>query len=125
MSLKPEFTQNAEHVLDELLVGGPVKTRSVNLTENQAQGALTRGAVLGFDGTDYARVHQTGAFGAATARAVLAEDADPSGGDVQALVYEAADINEDAVSLGGTVTADQVRESLRGLGIFLKKPVSR
>ena len=119
----PSFTQNADVDLDELLVGGPVKTREINLTENQAQGALTRGAVLGYDGTDYARVHQTGTFGATTARAVLAKDADPSGGDVTALVYEAGDFNETELNLGGTVVLADIREPLRALGIHLKDPV--
>lgn len=125
MSQTPGFTQNADQVLDELVVGGPVKTRSVTLTDTNAQGALTRGAVLGYDGTDYARAHQTGAHTAATARAILAADADPSGGDVQALVYEAGDFNEDELTLGGTVTVAQVREALRAVGIHLKTPVKR
>lgn len=123
--MDPQFSTQSDQVLDELVVGGPIKTREVNLTENQAQGALQRGAVLGFDGTDYARVHETGNFGPTTARAILAKDADPSSGDVTALVYESGDFNENAVTLGGTVTLAQVREPLRALDIRLKTPVSR
>ncbi len=121
----PEYTQTQDPGLDELVVGGPVKTRTVTLTENQAQGEISRGAILGYDGTNYASVHQTGAHTAATSRAVLAQEtADPSGGDIDVLVYDEADLNEEKLSTGGTVTVDQCREALRAVGIHLKKPVS-
>lgn len=120
----PSFTKGSDVVFDELVVGGPVKTRTVTVANNQAQGALTRGAVLGMhtDGT-YARVHQTGNYGAATARAVLAKDCDPTGGNVSALVYDGGEFNEAKLNLGGTVTLANVREPLRAVGIHLKAAV--
>lgn len=121
---QPSFSEGTDIAFDELVTGGPVKTRSVTLTNNQSVGALSRGAVLGLDSGKYAIVHQTGSYPASTARAILAEDADPSSGDVTALVYEAGDFNEDSLSFGGTVDADDVREYLRALDIFLKDPVS-
>lgn len=122
----PDFSTSA-YTPDRLIAGdSDLVTREVTLTENQAQGALTRGAVLGYFVTDdkYARVHQTGNYTATTAKAILAKDADPSSGDVTALVYVAGEINEDRVNLGGTVTADDVRESLQSVGIYLKSPTS-
>jgi len=110
---------------DRLIAGDfPVVTIDVTLTENQAQGALTRGAVLGLAGGKYARVHQTGSYLASTARAILAIDADPSGGDVTASVYVTGEFNEDSLNFGGTVVADDVRQTLQDYIVFLRKPVS-
>ena len=120
----PSFSSAATN--PDRLIAGDLKlvTRAVTLTDNQGQGALTRGAVLGKHTDDtYGRVHQTGNYGAATARAILAKDADPSGGDVQAQVYELGEFNETELNLGGTVTLAQVREPLRAVGIYLKVPV--
>lgn len=118
--------ESASYVPDSL-IGGDKKliTRAVTLTNNQAQGALLRGAVLGYYVADnkYARVHQTGNYPATVARAILAMDADPSGGDVTALVYDEGEFNETDLTLGGTVTLAEVRETLRGVGIHLKLPV--
>ncbi len=125
MGQNPSFTQNSELDHDELVAGGPVKTREVTLTDTNSQGALVRGAVLGYSSGTYARVHQTGSHTAATARAILAEDADPSGGDVTALVYEAGDFNQDSLNFGGTEAIADVIEPLRALGIHLKDPVSK
>jgi len=120
----PSFSSSSLN--PDRLIAGDLKlvTREVTLTENQAQGALTRGAILGFDGTNYARVHQTGNFGAATARAILAKDADPSGGNVTALIYELGEFNEGELTTGGTVTVAQCREALRAVGVYLKTAVS-
>ena len=120
----PAFS-SAAYVPDRLIAGHKqLVTREVTLTNNQSGGALARATVLGYDGTDYGLVHQTGDYGASTARAVLAKAADPSSGDVTALVYDEGEFNEDELVLGGTVTLAQVREPLRALGIHLKEPVS-
>lgn len=120
----PSFATTQDPGLDELIVGGPVKTATVTLTENQGQGALTRGAVLGYAASKYARVHQTGSYPATTAVAVLAKDADPSGGDVEALVYVMADVNENKLNFGGTVVAANVRKPLQDYHIFLKQTLA-
>lgn len=108
------------------LIGGDKKliTRDVTLTDNQAVGALSRGAVLGRAAGVFAVVHQTGTYVATTARAILAKDADPSGGDVTATVYLEGEFNEDELTLGGTVTLDDVRDVLSDVGVHLKSPVS-
>lgn len=124
--MEPSFSSDS--YTPDRLIAGDVKlvTREVTLTNNQSQGALLRGAVLGYDAATgkYGRVHQTGDHGAATARAILAKDANPTAGDVTAIVYDAGEFNEDSLTLGGTVVLADVREPLRAVGIHLKKPVS-
>lgn len=122
----PSFSSTS-YSPDRLIAGDGqgLVTREVVLTESQSQGALLRGAVLGTaDDSDYARVHQTGSYGAATASAILAQDADPSGGDVNAIVYVSGEFNEDSLTLGGTVTLAQVQLALQNRSIHLKAPVS-
>jgi len=51
--------------------------------------------------------------------AILAEDADATAADVEALVYTTGDFNEDALVLGVGHTVASVREALRARGIFL------
>ncbi len=125
MSFDPAFTSSS-FTPDRLHAGAfPIATIQGTLTNNQAQGALTRGAILGqhTDGT-WGRVHQTGNYGAATARGILAKDADPSGGNVEVIIYATGDFNEDRVTLGGTVTLAQVRAVLEGWNVYLRNPVS-
>lgn len=122
----PSFT-STPYSPDRLIAGDGqgLVTRQITLADNQSVGALSRGAVLGtVDDSDYAIVHQTGTHTAGTASAILAKDADPSSGDVLALVYVAGQFNEDELSLGGTVTLAQVQLALQNRGIHLKDPVS-
>lgn len=108
---------------DHLIAGDhKLVTREVTLTESQAQGALLRGAVLGEAAGVYARVHQTGTYPATTAKAVLAVDADPSGGDIVVLVYIAGQFNEDQLSFGGTVDKDDCREPLQENSVYIRDP---
>lgn len=85
--------------------------------------ALTRGAVLG-------KVTATGKYllsasaagdGSQVPDVILAEDADASGGDVEALVYLTGQFNEDALTLGTGHTVASIRQGLRERGIFLAK----
>lgn len=120
----PSFS-STPYTPDRLIAGSfPLLTEEVTLTDNQGQGAIARGSILGVVAGVFAKVHQTGSYAAATARAILAKDADPSGGDVQALVYLVGEFNEDELSAGGTVTVEQCRTSLRDYGIVLRNPVS-
>lgn len=50
---------------------------------------------------------------------VLAEDADATSGDAQAMVYFAGQFNAKALILGTAHTADSIREGLRAKGIHL------
>ena len=121
---EPSFS-STPYSPDRLIAGDKkLVTRSVTVTNNQAFGALSRGAVLGFQTGSYAIVHDGGgAYLAATARAILAQDVDPSGGDVEALVYLEGEFNSDELSFGGGITAADVDSSVRVMSIHLKDTV--
>ena len=120
----PSFSSTPA-VIDRLIAGDhKLVTLQVVLTDNQSIGALVRGAVLGFFGAKYANLHQTGDYVATTARAILAKDADPGSGDVNALVYLAGEFNEDLLTYGGTVDNDDAREVLAQNSIYIKASVS-
>lgn len=56
--------------------------------------------------------------------AILADDADPSGGDVTCGIYKTGEFNLNKLSFGTGLTAALVKDALRRLGIFLKDAVS-
>lgn len=56
--------------------------------------------------------------------AILADAADPSGGDVQAGVYLMGEFNANALSFGTGMTAALAKPHLRRVGIFVKDAVS-
>lgn len=55
---------------------------------------------------------------------ILADAADPSGGDVNAPVYQMGEFNSNALSFGAGLSAALCKAPLRQLGIFLKDAVS-
>ena len=57
-------------------------------------------------------------------KAILAQDADATGGDVLAPVFFTGEFNEDALVLGAAHTLASIRDGLRQMGIFLKKIVA-
>ena len=123
---QPSFSSDP-YVPDRLIadsVPAP-KVMTIQLIDNQTVGALSRGAVIGLhtDGT-YAIVHQTGNFAGGKAYGILVEDADPSGGAVEAMIYVMGTFNEDALSFGGTVDADDVRAALAAYNVYLRAPTS-
>lgn len=125
MTFDPSFS-STPYSPDRLLAGDhKMVTAVVTLAENQSQAAILRGSVLGFAAGKYAKLHSTGAtYTIATARAILLDDADPSGGDVEAMVALSGEFNEDVLLYGGTVDNDDVRETLATNSIYLKAPVS-
>lgn len=56
--------------------------------------------------------------------AILADAADPSGGDVSSPIYEMGEFNSNALSFGTGMTAALAKPHLRRVGIFLKDAVS-
>lgn len=107
-------------VPDSLFAGDfPRVTDKVTL----AGGAVyPRGTVLG-------RVTATGKYvkcdpaandGSQTPRSINVYDVDATGGDKQGSAYLTGEFNEAAISLGGAGTANDVRDGLRALSIFLK-----
>lgn len=121
-----EFTKTALN-RPELIAGDfPLVTREVDLTDISASGALTEGALLGKVTANgkYGLSLTGSADGSEVPRAILAIDADPSGGDVKAMIFETGIFDETLVVYGAAHTADSVREGLRDLSIFLRKPVA-
>jgi len=105
---------------DKLLAGDyPVVTDIVTIDT----GVLTRGTCLGkiTTGGKHVIVNSASSDGSQNPVAILAEDADASAGDVQAVVYLSGAFNQAAVTFGGTDTADTHRAALRNLNIYLKK----
>lgn len=105
---------------DNLIAGDyPLVTDIVTIDT----GTLTRGTCLG-------KITATGKYvicdsagtddGRRAPVAILAEDADASSADVQALVYLSGAFNQAAVTFGGTDTAATHRAALRDLNIYLK-----
>lgn len=109
---------------DNLLAGhADVITDVVTIASSAA---LTRGAVLGkiTSGGKYQLSASAAGDGSETPVAILAEDADASGGDVTNVpVYIAGEFNQDAVTLGTGHTVASVKDALAQKGVFLKDPV--
>ena len=109
---------------DNLLAGDyPAVTDIRTVVTGQT---LTRGAVLGkiTASGKYTLCDSTGADGSEAPVCILAEDCDASGGDLNAAVFLSGAFNEGQLTFGGTVTADDHRDALRDLNIYLKKAVS-
>lgn len=107
----------------ELVAGNAnlLASRKATLVSGQN---LKRGALLGriTASGKYALSAKAATDGSQDPAAVLAHDADASGGDTETLVYERGDFNEAALTLGAGHSADTVRQALRALGITLVKP---
>ena len=90
-----------------------------------AAGAVTRGTVLGkITATGlYVPVDSGATNGSETAVAVLAEDTDATDDDKPAPGYFTGEYNENALTFGGTDTAEDHRDALAARGIFLKSNV--
>lgn len=88
--------------------------------------ALTRGTVLGIITASglCKPVDNSLSDGAQNVYAVLAEDADASGGDVEATVYYTGEFNENALTFGDDDTAADHKVGARNVGIFFKSTVS-
>lgn len=105
---------------DALLAGntGLLLSKKVTLLSGQN---LTRGALLGKITANgkYLLSLAAAGDGSEVPDAVLAEDADASAGDIEALVFYRGDFNQNAMTFGGGHTAATVREGLRSKGISL------
>lgn len=120
------YTSDA-YVPDRLIAGElKLVTRDVVLTDLGSTGALVRGTVLGMIAADgrYGIALSAAVDGSEVARAILVKDADPSGGDVPASIYEMGQFNEARLTIGAGHTADSIREDLRAVAIYLKSPVA-
>lgn len=109
---------------DNLFAGKvqPVVSGSETITGS----AYTRGTVLGLvtGSSKCVAVNDALSNGAENVYAVLAEDVDASGGDVQADVYYTGEFNDSAVTFGGDDTFADHKQAARNIGIFFKPVVS-
>lgn len=82
--------------------------------------ALKKGDVVGIitESGKAVKVDSTKADGSEKPYGIVADDAEI---DKPVVLYLAGEFNENALSFGGTDTADTHRRALRDIGIFLKK----
>lgn len=83
---------------------------------------LTRGTCLGqvTSSGEWKIVDDAQADGSEVLRGVLAEDADASGGAIQAVIYRNGVFAEEKVTLGGDDTVADHRQAAADKGIFFK-----
>lgn len=83
---------------------------------------LVAGAVLGRITTsgNLTLCVETATDGSQTPFAILLEDSDASAGNTNVPVLLAGIVNEDALTFGGTLDADAVRDTFRSGGIYLE-----
>jgi len=118
----PHASSGTESYVPSNLMAGskPAITKTVTIA---AGSALVLGALLGRKtGTDTYLLSAAGAGdGSEVPDAILANDADASGGDVEAVIYVEGEFNEDALTYGTGHTAASVAQGLRERGIHLRK----
>ncbi len=109
---------------DNLFAGGvqPVVTDAITLVSGQS---YVRGTVLGVvtSSGEAKPVDSAVTDGAEIPYAILQEDVDATEGAQPGAVYLTGEFNENALTFGGTDTADTHRKKLREIGLFLKTNV--
>ncbi|MCT2398521.1 head decoration protein [Novosphingobium mangrovi (ex Huang et al. 2023)] len=102
----------------QILAGGSYTTRVVTIISGQN---LEAGAVLGkiTASSKYNLSLSAAADGSETPDLILLQDADASGGDIEALALETGQVNADALTVGTGHTIASIREGLRGKGITI------
>lgn len=124
--MDPEFSSN-NYTPDRLIAGDyPLVTRT--MTIKTGQGTLARGTVLAKDSANGDKLvpvdSASGTVSINDPVAILAKDADTSGGDVEGSVYLSGEFNEGELTFGGADTADTHRDAMRDLNMYLKPALS-
>lgn len=104
---------------DQLIAGRfPMVTTMATI----GAGTLSRGTVLGqiTASGNYIESVATAVDGSQNPVAILADNADASGGAVQAPIYETGEFNENRVIYDASWTLPKLQEALRPMSIFLK-----
>ncbi|MDX8367775.1 head decoration protein [Cytobacillus sp. IB215665] len=107
---------------DNLIAGGQenITTGVVTL---KGGNQYTRGTVVGLltaDGSSVI-VDSSKSDGSERPYGILTDDVDTTDGDMEAVVYLTGEFNEDKLTFGGADTPGNHRQSLREMGIFIKK----
>jgi hypothetical protein len=115
------FTDQGAYAPDNLIAGEYPRIQRVVTIATPA--ALTKGAVLGkiTASGKYTLSASAASDGSEVPDAILAEDADATDADVQAVAYFAGEFNEDALTLGAGHTVAGIRAGLRDKNIYLRK----
>lgn len=112
------YTQGSTFAIKQLLHGDDYTTRKITVLSGQN---LIAGTVIG-------KITATGKYklslsasadGSEVPDQVLATDCDASAGDKEALVFETADLNANALTIGTAHTLATIREGLRVKGITI------
>ncbi len=108
-------------VPDQLIAGQfPLVTQPITIASGAS--VLPRGTVLGqiTASGKYIQSLSAASDGSQTPIAILADQADPTSGDVQAGAYFAGEFNSNALSLGTGWTVASVTIALRDAAIYIK-----
>jgi len=88
-------------------------------------GAYTRGTILGTaDGIKYIICKKDATDGTQKPAAILADNIDASGGDIQGGLYLMGEYSINAVTFDATWTADEVTFACEAANIYLRNPVA-
>jgi len=117
--MSASFTSDA-YTPDKLLGGNEQLLVGQKVTIITGQN-LVRGAVLGkITASGKYNLSLSGATdGSQTPDLILAEDADATGADIEALAYARGDFNQNALTIGTAHTIASIKEGLRVKGITL------
>jgi Bacteriophage lambda head decoration protein D len=117
---------SAETYIPDQLIAGNLKLVTASVTLTGAH-PLTRGAVLGQLSTSGYAAYKLSAFGAgdgsAVPLAILADNADPSNGNVTCGVYLMGEFDQNYINFDPSWSLDALGPLLRKYGIFLKPTV--
>ena len=120
MTLASGLTAHESFVQDNLVAGDlPTVTRKGTIG---GAAPRLRGDVLGeitASPGNYLLSLSAAVDGTEVPSAILAEDIDVTGGDLEQIIYDAGHFNEDAINLGTAHTVASVRDGLRDKGIHL------
>lgn len=108
------------------LIAGASDVIAVEATIASGAGKLARGTVLGkITVGGKCKIVNSGGDndGTRTAYAILAEDVDATSGDVVTSVYVAGEFAEDALTFGGSDTANTHRYAMQSIGLIIRPSV--
>ena len=109
---------------DNLIAGDfPLRSQGGTLLAGQS---YVRGSVLGkVDASKKLTLCDPAADdGSENPVGILIADVDATSADAAGMMYISGDFNENALTIGGSGTADDIRDALRDLNIYLHKAVS-
>lgn len=110
---------------DNLLAGSNDNYAALPIVVASGSGVLARGTVLGkiTASGKYKLVNSANTDGSQTADVILTETIDATSADITTSGYVQGEFDQNALTFGGTDTADTHRATLRSKGIILRNSV--